>query len=510
MMAVQGPLAAMSPRASADAPATDTGLEDSFASLVGGGQLSETPKETTALKEIEVRFVEMVDDTRTGAPVPENNDEMASLFVPLAPVAPVPAPIIFPAMVPMDAAAAPLSDAFLPLRADEPPAVAADLPAIEPGEAKDDIGQDDPIPALALGDNVGGLGAFKDAEDLTERGWTAVAASEFHGRIESAGTAVPGPGVAAFRPATDGPPIAPAVGGSAQPVAPKGLSAEPVSLMPRAEPPGTVADAPSVPAGRQGPETDGKKRLAVDGVRIEQVFARGLVGSAGAVETPTVPPAQTEGDSVASAPETVLRNTALDKADPKPELVSAAPGTDRVAMDAKFATPSTGPVELRSDLSFSTTLTQAAHASAAEAPPPPRSPLVQAALDRIFPLPAVAGETVVRLNPHGLGIIEVVLQDGRNGALDVALRVQNPLVLEAMRQERDAVAQTFSGAQGAAAGSLSMDLFQSGTRQRGAAPGLPAGRAPAGEAGQDDTPEVPQLDRPVPQISRADRVNIVT
>lgn len=508
MMAVQGPLAAMSPRASSDAPATVAGLEDSFASLVGGGQLSEMPKETSAVKEIEARVVEMVDDTGAGAYAPEDIDEMASLPVAPALVTPIPAPIIFPGMVPLEAAAAPLSDASLPLRADEPQAVAAALPALEPEVAKDGFVLDDPLLARIRGDRMGGPGAIEHAEAVTERGWTAVAATKFHGRVESAGTAAPGPGVAAFRPAMDGPSFSLADDGAAQPMAPKAQSAEP--MLPRAESPATVTGAPPTPADRHGSEIEGKKRLSVGGLAIEWVFARGSVGPAGDVKSPAAPQAQIEGDSVVPAPETVLRDTALNKAIPKPEPVSAAPGPDRAALDAKLAAPSTGPVETRADLSFSTTLTHAAHASAAEAPQPPRSPLVQAALDRILPLPAVAGETVVRLNPHGLGIIEVVLQNGRNGALDVALRVQNPLVLEAMRQERDAVAQTFLAAHGAAAGSLSMDMFHSGTGQRGTAPGLPAGRTPAGQAGQEDAPEDAQPDWSVPQISRADRVNIVT
>ena len=146
---------------------------------------------------------------------------------------------------------------------------------------------------------------------------------------------------------------------------------------------------------------------------------------------------------------------------------------------------------------------------ASAAPPQPRSPLVQAAVERLTPLPAAAGETVLRLNPHGLGLIEVVIHDGRNGALDVALRVQNPLVLDAMRQERDAVAVVFSASQGGAEGSLSMDLMQSGTRQGGG--GEDARRQPqqtgqlAPESWTDEAPDAPEH-----QVLSADRVNIVT
>lgn len=141
--------------------------------------------------------------------------------------------------------------------------------------------------------------------------------------------------------------------------------------------------------------------------------------------------------------------------------------------------------------------------------PTPRSSLVQAAVERLAPLPATPGETVLRLNPHGLGVIEVVIQEGRNGALDVALRVQNPLVLDAMRQEREAVAVVFSAPQGGAEGSLTMDLMQSGTRQGGA--GADTGGQPqkarqlALDIAADETP-----DATVRQLVSADSINIVT
>lgn len=144
-----------------------------------------------------------------------------------------------------------------------------------------------------------------------------------------------------------------------------------------------------------------------------------------------------------------------------------------------------------------------------EAPVAPRSPLVQAAVERLTPLPATVGETVVRLNPHGLGLIEVSIQQGQNGALDVALRVQNPLVLQAMQQERDAVAQAISPPQGGQAGTLTMDLFQSGTggSQRDAqAP--PQAHRPAADG--DSTQTADPAATEAQAILRADHVNIVT
>ncbi len=139
---------------------------------------------------------------------------------------------------------------------------------------------------------------------------------------------------------------------------------------------------------------------------------------------------------------------------------------------------------------------------------PPRSPLVQAVLDRIAPLPTASGETVVRLNPRGLGLIEVKLQERADGILDVTLRVQNPLVLEAMRLELDRVAESVLTAQGGASGSLSLDLFPSGTGQRSAEGGGQSSQTARGRATQD--PAETSTDEPAPQILRADHVNIVT
>lgn len=195
----------------------------------------------------------------------------------------------------------------------------------------------------------------------------------------------------------------------------------------------------------------------------------------------------------------------------EPPSAPPAKGADSAPNQAGPATAGEGPLpQSLADKPAPAVQSFEAHlAKAAEPPAPPRSPLVQAAVDRLAPLPAAVGETVVRLNPHGLGLIEVVINEGRNGALDVALRVQNPLVLEAMRQERDAVAVVFAAPQGGADGSLSMDLMQSGARQGG------GGSDPRGQPRQSGHP-APEAaaevaaDLPERQILSTDRVNIVT
>ncbi|WP_374434258.1 hypothetical protein [Tabrizicola sp.] len=138
---------------------------------------------------------------------------------------------------------------------------------------------------------------------------------------------------------------------------------------------------------------------------------------------------------------------------------------------------------------------------------PPVSPLVQAVLDRVLPLPSADRETVVRLNPSGLGLIEVAVQDRGDGAMDIALRVQNAVVLDALRHERDAVAQAVSAAQGGASGSLSMDLFHPGPDHRGPGPQAPG--STGREADTDPDPAEAQVAAPA-VVLRADRVNILT
>ena len=81
--------------------------------------------------------------------------------------------------------------------------------------------------------------------------------------------------------------------------------------------------------------------------------------------------------------------------------------------------------------------------------------------------------------------------------------------LEAMRQERDAVAVVFSAPQGGADGSLSMDLMQSGARQGGGGSDPRGQTRQAGHPAPEAAGEV-AADMPERQILSTDRVNIVT
>jgi len=91
-----------------------------------------------------------------------------------------------------------------------------------------------------------------------------------------------------------------------------------------------------------------------------------------------------------------------------------------------------------------------------------RSPIVQNVASHLQTLDLDEGSVTIRLKPHGLGVIEVEIARGMAGQMEIAMRIQNPMVLEALRAERNTITELLSG-QGAGNGSLSMDLFQSGS-----------------------------------------------
>ena len=97
---------------------------------------------------------------------------------------------------------------------------------------------------------------------------------------------------------------------------------------------------------------------------------------------------------------------------------------------------------------------------------------------------------VVRLKPHGMGIIEIEVTRGRDGAPEVAMRVQNPMVLEALRSERQAMADLVSSHM--KGDSLSMDLMS--TPQEGRGQGEDPRPRREGAAGRSEALERPEED----------------
>ena len=101
--------------------------------------------------------------------------------------------------------------------------------------------------------------------------------------------------------------------------------------------------------------------------------------------------------------------------------------------------------------------------SRAPAPPPPEpSALARTVLRQMqeagLKLDHAGGRTSLDLTPAGLGRLELELETGAAGALRVILRAENPLVLEALRTDRAALAASL-GDPGMTGGGFSFEGF---------------------------------------------------
>lgn len=133
----------------------------------------------------------------------------------------------------------------------------------------------------------------------------------------------------------------------------------------------------------------------------------------------------------------------------------------------------------------------AAPAPAPAAPQRPATPLVRAVAAQLADLPLEDGRVRLQLKPHGMGLIEVELIRDMAGRQEIAIRVQNPMVLEALRAERGAMQELLAG-HGHGDG-LQLDLFHRGA-SGGQADSEDAGagrRGAAAKEGGDDDPAAP-------------------
>ncbi len=121
-------------------------------------------------------------------------------------------------------------------------------------------------------------------------------------------------------------------------------------------------------------------------------------------------------------------------------------------------------------------LTAAASARGAESAGEP-SRFAGAVVSQISSAEIGEGSTRIELSPRGLGTIEVEVTTGSDGALKVVVRAENPAVLNALREERDLLAQVLGGLD---TGSLDLQSFSDGNEQqsqgeRSARPAMSAG-----------------------------------
>ena len=96
-------------------------------------------------------------------------------------------------------------------------------------------------------------------------------------------------------------------------------------------------------------------------------------------------------------------------------------------------------------------------ADAPAAPPRMASPLVRNVAGQLASLPLEEGRIKLQLKPQGMGLIEVELMRDMAGRQDISIRVQNPMVLEALRAERGALQDLL--AEHGQSGGLQLDLF---------------------------------------------------
>lgn len=80
------------------------------------------------------------------------------------------------------------------------------------------------------------------------------------------------------------------------------------------------------------------------------------------------------------------------------------------------------------------------------------------------------GTTSLDLSPTGLGRLEVDVETNSSGALRIVLRAENPLVLDALRHDRSALADALTGH--SSDGSFSFESFDGNSPEDRSAPGM--------------------------------------
>lgn len=192
---------------------------------------------------------------------------------------------------------------------------------------------------------------------------------------------------------------------------------------------------------------------------------------AGPAATPAAPTTAASGIvdvNVQAAPATDMPRSftgTLQK--PAVDVQASAPSASAKTAETQplSDTPASAPIQqLRATL---TPLPAPADPQQAPAPQPSKSPIVRQVMDQLVQYPTENGTATIRLKPHGMGVIEITVERTKEGSLTVDMRVQNPLVLEAMRNERGAISHLFQPTATSAGGTLSMDLFQSGAGRNG-------------------------------------------
>lgn len=120
----------------------------------------------------------------------------------------------------------------------------------------------------------------------------------------------------------------------------------------------------------------------------------------------------------------------------------------------------------------------------------PVKPFTEAVMAQIKSVEATQGRTTVNLIPRGLGNIEIEVLSDKDGAARVVVRVENPVVLQALRDDRQVLAQ--------AIGVSDSGIFDFQEHSAGEQPDRQRENSPQGSASFADAsemqPEVGHLD----------------
>lgn len=139
-------------------------------------------------------------------------------------------------------------------------------------------------------------------------------------------------------------------------------------------------------------------------------------------------------------------------------------------------------------------------------PARPASPLVRSVADQVSRQANDDGKLTLQLRPHGMGLIEMEVNRDQNGRAEIIMRVQNPMVLDALRAERPAMLDLI-GSQGSG-DSLDLDLYRGGDDRDDQGNRQPAHDVD-GAATDGVGSSVPAVDQSVAVTSSTDTTNIL-
>lgn len=297
----------------------------------------------------------------------------------------------------------------------------------------------------------------------------------------------------------------------AQPLPDLSISVDDATVLPTDQ----IADLPLHPAAMTvEPEIESEpdQSVATDGLDIVPPMAVETTDASTKSQTgnPVIPaapsqPLQQDPDAhrpvaALDAPITeAVKDSPITQA---PKLdATAAPMADTMAAqslppDEFQAAPSVMQAQAKEPAAFDKLLAQGPVGAPAAEDKAPASPLVRNILDRMQELEVSEGKTRILLRPQGMGALEIDILRQADGRIHLAIKVENPMVLDALRNESSALS-SFMGEKG-------FDLSNGG-------PDLSSYRRPT-QGDEDIGTDEPDAEATVIETALLDgeRVNILT